>query len=133
MQKEPLKELADRLSQLEGDESGLWLTANEGPECTSLDDAEFRINTKARLDLPVVQTGLCQHQRRQMSDGTPGTRCLAYLDEQGQHAQKCLIGGGPAELHDVGCHIIHNAYWIKIAKRAASSDAGDRESGRTKG
>ena len=41
--------------------------------------------------------------------GTPGTRCLALLDEHGQHAQKCLIGGDQAQLHDVGCHIIHNA------------------------
>ena len=30
-------------------------------------------------------------------------------DEQGQHAQKCLIGRHRAKLHDVGCHIIHNA------------------------
>ena len=52
---------------------------------------------------------VCQHQRRQKSDGTAGARCLAQLDEQGQHAQKCLIGGDRAKLHDVGCHIIHNA------------------------
>ena len=62
-----------------------------------------------RLDLPVIQLGLCQHQRRQKSDGTAGARCLAQLDEQGQHAQKCLIGGDRAKLHDVGCHVIHNA------------------------
>ena len=64
-----------------------------------LDDMEFRIGARVRLDLPVIQQGLCQHQRRQKSDGTAGARCLAQLDEQGQHAQKCLIG------HDVG----HNA------------------------
>ena len=57
----------------------------------------------------MILKGLCQHQRRQKSDGTPGTRCLAYLDEQGQHAQECLNGGDRAKLHDVGCHIIHNA------------------------
>ena len=33
----------------------------------------------------------------------------SHLDEQGQYAQKCLIGGDRAKLHDVGCHIIHNA------------------------
>ena len=32
------------------------------------------------------------------SDGTVGARCLARLDEQGQHAQKCLIGGDRALL-----------------------------------
>ena len=94
---EPLKEVAERLSQLGGEENGLWLTTNEGPECAPLDDAEFRINTRVRLDLPVVQRGLCQHQRRQKSDGTPGTKCLAHLDEQGHHAQKCLIGGDRAK------------------------------------
>ena len=70
---------------------------------------EFRINARVRLDLPVIQQGLCQHQRRQKSDGTAGARCLAQLDEQGQHAQKCHIGEDRAKLHDVGCHIIHNA------------------------
>ena len=70
---------------------------------------EFRLNARVRLDLLVIQQGLCQHQRRQKSDGTVGGRCLAQLDEQGQHAQKCLIGGDRAKLHDVGCHIIHNA------------------------
>ena len=56
-----------------------------------------------------MQRGLCQHQRRQKPDGTPGARCLAHLDEQGQHAQRCLIGGDRAKLHGVGCHIIRNA------------------------
>ena len=40
------------------------------------------------------------HTRSQLS---------GQLDEQGQHAQNCLIGGDRAKLHDVGCHIIHNA------------------------
>ena len=106
---EPLIDSAARLSQLGGDENALWLTTNEGPECASLDDMEFRINARVRLDLPVTQRGLCQHQRRQKSDGTPGARCFAHLDEQGQHAQRCLMGGDRAKLHDVGCHIIHNA------------------------
>ena len=104
---EPLADSAARLSQLEGDENALWLTTNEGPECAPLNDMEFRINARVRLDLPVIQQGLCQHRRRQKPDGTAGARCLAQLDEQGQHAQKCLIGGDRAKLHDVGCHI-HN-------------------------
>ena len=54
-----------RLSQLGGDENALWLTTNEGPEFAPLDDMEFRINARVRLDLPVMQKGLCQHQRRQ--------------------------------------------------------------------
>ena len=91
---EPLREVAARLSQLGGEENGLWLAANESPECAPLDDTEFRINTRVRLDLLVIQQGLCQHQRRQKPDGTPGTRCLAHLAEQGRHAQKCPIGEG---------------------------------------
>ena len=70
---------------------------------------EFRINARVRLDFPVIQQGLCQYQRRQKSDGTAGARCLAQLDEQGQHAQECLIGGDRSKLHDVGCQIIQNA------------------------
>ena len=105
----PLAEVAARLHQLGADENALWLTTNEGPECVPLDDMEFRINARVRLDLPVIQQGLCQHQRRQKSDGTAKARCLAQLDEQGQHARRCLIGGDRAKLHDVGCHIIHNA------------------------
>ena len=96
-----LAEFAARLHQL-GNENALWLTTNEGPECVPLDDMKFRINARVRLDLPVIQQGLCQHQRRQKSDGTAGARCLTQLDEQGQHAQKCLIGGDRAKLHDVG-------------------------------
>ena len=45
---EPLKEDSARLSQLGGEENGLWLTVNEGPECAPLDDAELRINTRVR-------------------------------------------------------------------------------------
>ena len=62
---------------------------------------EFRTNARVHLDLPVMQQGLCQHRRRQKSDGTAGARCPAQLDEQGQHAQKWLIGGDRAKLHDV--------------------------------
>ena len=106
---EPLMNCAARLHQLGGDENALWITTNEGPECAPLDDMELRTNARVRLDLPVIQQGRCQHQRRQKPDGTEGAKCLAQLDEQGQHAQKCLIAGDRAKLHDVGCHIIHNA------------------------
>ena len=47
---------------------------------------------------------------------TAGARCWAHLDEQGQHAQKCFIGGDRAKLHDKGCHIIHKLCceaWLK--------------------
>ena len=53
---------------------------------------EFRINARVRLDLPVIQQGLCQHQRRQQSDGTAGARCLVQLDEQEQHADGTAHG-----------------------------------------
>ena len=52
---ELLADSAARLSQLGGDENALWLTTSEGPECTPLDDMEFRINARVRLDLPVMQ------------------------------------------------------------------------------
>ena len=74
---EPLANCAARLHQLEGEENALWLTTNEGLECAPLDDMEFRINARVRLDLPVIQQGSCQHQRRQKSDGTAGARRLA--------------------------------------------------------
>ena len=34
---------------------------------------------------------------------------MAHPNEYGQHAQRCRIGGDRAKLHDVACHIIHNA------------------------
>ena len=105
----PLVNFAARLHQVEREENALLLTTNEGLECGPLDDMEFRINARVRFDFPVIQQGLCHHQRRQKSDGTAGARCLAQLDEQRKHALKCLIGGDRAKLHDVGCHIIHNA------------------------
>ena len=69
---------------------------------------DFRISARIRLGLLVVQRGRCGHQRRQEPDGT-GAMCLAHLDEHGQHAQKRVTGGDRAKLHDVGCHIVHNA------------------------
>ena len=61
---EPLADSAARLHQLGGDENALWLTTNDEPGCAPLDDMEFHINARVRLDLPVIQQGLCQHQRR---------------------------------------------------------------------
>ena len=43
-----------------------------------------------------------------MSDGSPGTRCVAQLDEQANHGSQCLIGGDTAKLHGVGFHVLHN-------------------------
>ena len=94
----PLADSAARLHQVEEDENALWLTTNEGPECALLDDMEFRINARVRLDLPVIQQGLCQHQRRQKSGGTAGARCLAQL---GRARTSCAEV--PPKLHDVGC------------------------------
>ena len=65
----------------------------------------------------MVHRGQCQHQRRQKPDGSAGARCLANLDEHGQHAQKRLIGGDQSKVHDVGCHIVHNAC---VAQRGAN-------------
>ena len=87
---EPLRSSAARLIQMGGDENALWLTKNESPECTPLDDMEFRINARMRLALPVVVWGLCQHQRRQKPDGTAGAS-LAHLDAHGQHAQNASL------------------------------------------
>ena len=108
---EPLKSVAARLAQLDGDENALWLTVNESPDCTPLDDMGFSTDAQVRLDLPVVQGGLYQHQRRQKyQTAQQGPSAWpAHLDGHGQHAQKCLIGGDRAKLHDVCCHIIHNA------------------------
>ena len=87
----------------------MWLTANVGPDTAPLDDVEFLINMRVRLDLKVMQQGLCQHRRRPKDDGAPGARCLAPLDAFGRHATRCMIGGARVTLHDNGCHIAHRA------------------------
>ena len=94
MRGEPIFSCAARHSQLEAVENAFWLTANEGRECVRLGDLGFRISTKVKSGLPVMPQRRCQHQRRQKQDVLVGARCLAQLDEYGQHAQKCLIGGG---------------------------------------
>ena len=51
------------MQQLGGEESALWLTANDG------------------LDgLPVIEHGLGQHQGRQKPDGTAGATCLLHIE-----------------------------------------------------
>ena len=45
---EPLKSLAACITQMGGDENAPWPTVNEGPECTPLDDMEFRTNARMR-------------------------------------------------------------------------------------
>ena len=80
---EPLIDSAARLSQLGGHENALWLTTNKGPECAPLDDMAFRIDARVRLDLPVIQRRLCQHQQRQKSDGTQEPGAWLILTNKG--------------------------------------------------
>ena len=95
---ELLANVAARLSQLGGDEIVLWRPRMHPT-------GRHRMSTGSLSDA----TRTVQNQRRPKPDGTVGTRCLAHLDEQGQHAQKCPMGRDRASLHDVGCHIIHSA------------------------
>ena len=103
-----LAHVKGRLNHLGGDENALWLTANAGPETAPLDDIEWLLNMRVRLDLPVLAQGLCQH-RRMTVDGRPGKLCLAPLDTYGHHAVACMIGGNRTTVHDVGCHLLHSA------------------------
>ena len=72
--------------------------------------------TKARSALHWTTSNLASMQRCGLSsfltrtvsrptktepDGTAGARCLSHLEEQEQHAQKCLTEGDRAKLHDV--------------------------------
>merc|ERR1712051_274855 len=84
-QVEPLLPVATRLRDLGGSENALWLRANAGLDLEPLDDLEWTINVRSRLDLPVGTPCLCQH-RRATTDGSEGKRCLAPLDEFGTHA-----------------------------------------------
>ena len=68
---EPLKSFAARLTQKGGDENALWLTVNEGPKCTQLDDMEFRFNARMPLDLPVGDNVSIKDGRNQMGQQGP--------------------------------------------------------------
>ena len=92
-----------------GDEHALWLTANEGPECTP------PRTTWASVSMQGCgwTSPWCKEDCSKFKDGrnqmAQGAKSSVHLDEHGQHAQKCLVGGDRAKLHDVGCHIIHKA------------------------
>ena len=47
-----------RLRDLGGEENALWLHANAGPEAAPLDDIEFLLKIRVRLDLEVLPSGL---------------------------------------------------------------------------
>ena len=57
--------------------------AKEGPECVPLDDVEFRINARTRLDLPPSgPTRGFASQRRPKAGGILGARSVALLDQR---------------------------------------------------
>ena len=97
------------LMDLGGDENGMWLTVNAGPDLAPLDDLEFRTNFRLRLGLAVMQPGLCQHRRKPTATCRVGRRCLGLCDAYGAHALDCMIGGARIILHNVGCDILFNA------------------------
>ena len=59
-------------------------------------------DANSRLCLPVMQQGLCQHQRRPETEAAHQWPGLAHLNEQGQHAVHRFTGGDRAKLDDVG-------------------------------
>ena len=97
------------LLDLGGEENGLWINANPGPDVTPLDDLEFRVNLRLRLGLRVMQPGLCQHRRKPTSTCRFGKRCLEACDPYGSHAVECMIGGARTVLHNIGCDLIYTA------------------------
>ena len=103
-----LQPIARRLRDLGGEENGLWLRANAGPDLQPLDDLEWVINMRLRLDLQQGETCLCQHRRAAIG-GIEGKRCLEPLDPFGIHALQCMIGGARTTLHNSLCRIVHTA------------------------
>ena len=67
----------------------MWLTANDGPDCTPFEDAECRIKVEVRLDLAVLEPSLCQYQRRPEADGTLGANRLVHVDENAMLCSAC--------------------------------------------
>ena len=76
-----LKEHEIQLWQLGCEENARLLTMNLG-------DLQFLINARMHLGLPILQHGLCQHQRGQKSNGMLRTKSLAHLDGRATHAGK---------------------------------------------
>ena len=88
-----------------GEEGGLGFTANASFDLATWDDAEFHVNLRRRLRLRVTQQGgTCMHMRRaaykQGPTTAPDGACAAVLDEHGDHAVQCMIGGDHTALHD---------------------------------
>ncbi len=81
------------MRDISGEENGLWLTANCGPDLVPLGDEEFLVNMQSRLALPVGATGLCQRRRLAAKGEEEGRRCLHALDAYGSHAARCMVGG----------------------------------------
>ena len=91
-----------------GEENGMWLQANQGPDLEPLDDAEWTTNFRLRIGAPVMSETLCQH-RRTTQGKRLGERCLMPCDRFGKHAGECLIGGGRTALHNAGCALLHSS------------------------
>ena len=92
---EPLSNCAACLHRLGGEENALWLRTNEGPECAPLDDMEFRINARVRLDLPVIMpasttTEIRWHSRSQVSD--PARTACAEAPKWGRPSKTARCG-----------------------------------------
>ena len=95
-----------------GDEGGLGFSANLTNELCTWDDEEFNINLCRRLRLPVCVRGEpCQHTRKRTAGKAAGSRgpaqvaqqqtqCSAPLDEWGDHAVQCMVGGAHTAVHD---------------------------------
>ena len=104
-----LAPMADAINEHGGEENGLWLTANAGPDVEPLDDHEWIIDTRLRLGLTVGHPCLCQHRRTTATGAHDGKRCLAPLDALGRHARTCMTGGARTTLHNTLCRLVHQA------------------------
>ena len=95
-----------------GDEGGLGFSANLTGELCTWDDEEFSINLCRRLRLPVCVRGEpCQHTRKRAAGKAAAgrgsaqatqqqTQCSAPVDEWGDHAVQCMVGGAHTAVHD---------------------------------
>ena len=90
-----------------GEEGGLGFVANASSDLAAWDDAEFHINLRRRLRLRITQRGgPCMHMRRaarrqaQAPNAAADGACAAPLDEYGDHAVQCMIGGDHTAMHD---------------------------------
>ena len=101
--------MAAAITEQGGDENGLWLVANAGPDIEPLDDHEWIIALRSRLGLAVGHPCLCQHRRATAAGVHNGKRCLTPLDAHGRHALACMTGGARTTLHNDLCRLVHRA------------------------